>query len=469
MNSSSEIHGAMSHDPQILALLHDLLRAMRTRILKLRVDPAYAPDETHVYLVPDLSLWWSGANPQDYPAVLEKQIKSYNRLREHMIKMLPEMPEYIALHSFLADRYSRFTATLEGGLALLVEACLEDQFEQTSDARTLLWAEELSGSPVARRAKIFLPGILVKTGSITISEKLVLRAPDRSDFSREVLRLQPEFPRHRVKFGCIAEYSSKTVYGGEFQKEIEALVRCLSLIELASVFPSRYDLSTDALDGIDGSWSITAGQGIQRYTYVLEDDAVGFSASIEHLLSLVPSPNEDPYDPISIAYQRYHDAVCGAGSCQSVVFLAVSCLEALFSSDREELVRKLSFRVATLMREDGFDGLAVRKLVRDAYDVRSVYAHAKSKRPKGASSSPEQEASSIAPQILSIARYCLVRCAQLVKYVKRVDLESLLDDAPLDERERMRLIDLLANEWKPPIRKGSSLYALLFSQIVSIQ
>src|ERR1700760_3964202 len=105
-----------SYDARVFALLKSLLEAIRNLVLNCRANTNYSPAETISYLVPDLSLWWTGAKSQPYVSVSEKRSVSHHALVEHVKSLLPGMPEYVNLLSALRRNHSPFAARLEGGV-----------------------------------------------------------------------------------------------------------------------------------------------------------------------------------------------------------------------------------------------------------------------------------------------------------------------------------------------------------------
>ena len=114
---SLEMRMNNSYDPNVFALLKYLLQAIRDVILESREDPAYSPQQTTTYLVPDLSLWWNGTNSQPYPPVFEKPRSFYKALAEHVERLIPAPAFQFKGSGWYATDYARPQSSKPGDSA----------------------------------------------------------------------------------------------------------------------------------------------------------------------------------------------------------------------------------------------------------------------------------------------------------------------------------------------------------------
>lgn len=84
---------------------------------------------------------------------------------------------------------------------------------------------------------------------------------------------------------------------------------------------------------------------------------------------------KDKRNYITIAINRFQNAFLTADKIESQITFAISCLEALFSTQSMELSRTLRQRVAITIGMFGYNNLDVYKTMGDAYNYRSAYSH----------------------------------------------------------------------------------------------
>ena len=86
---------------------------------------------------------------------------------------------------------------------------------------------------------------------------------------------------------------------------------------------------------------------------------------------------ETKLDHTTISYKRYCDALLQNGVIEGRIANAVMGLEGLFlkGSENQELIYRLSIRIAKIFHLLGYDSCKVKEIVRDAYKVRSIFVH----------------------------------------------------------------------------------------------
>jgi len=82
-------------------------------------------------------------------------------------------------------------------------------------------------------------------------------------------------------------------------------------------------------------------------------------------------------DHLTVAYNRYTDALSQNGVLERRIANAVMGLEALFlkSSEDQELVYRLRIRISKLLSLLGYDPYEVKKIVSDVCTIRSRFVH----------------------------------------------------------------------------------------------
>jgi hypothetical protein len=83
-------------------------------------------------------------------------------------------------------------------------------------------------------------------------------------------------------------------------------------------------------------------------------------------------------DHISIAFDRYKDALIQGGIEERKIAYAMMGLEALFfksSGELQELDYRLRMRMAKVLGNIEYDPIQVKNAVKEAYNIRSIFSH----------------------------------------------------------------------------------------------
>jgi hypothetical protein len=169
-----------------------------------------------------------------------------------------------------------------------------------------------------------------------------------------------------------------------------------------------------------------------------------FSSLLNKMKRLLPIPFETPADSLSIAFQRYKDALLQPVTTESQITSLITCLEALYlkADERMELTHRLGQRVSALLRFHGFTPLEVYNDVRQAYDIRSTFIHGSQIEKE-----KQQSAQELCKEIMEYARVSLLIFFQLKdaekdKVINRLD-NSLLDENALQKVKGLARKDIM--------------------------
>lgn len=171
------------------------------------------------------------------------------------------------------------------------------------------------------------------------------------------------------------------VFDSGIQQKVHKIIRILRLFKVGSVkfFVIRH--FSDSITGMQGAGSIGFGENsgsLERYLVSEQEEKIlrNFYQAMEKKIpeSFVrPMPDNSFRD---IAYKRYEDALMTNGTIERRIANAIMGLEAIFLIEKEqELSYRLRLRVARLMGFFGFDPFQVKKIIRDAYGIRSTFVH----------------------------------------------------------------------------------------------
>ena len=147
---------------------------------------------------------------------------------------------------------------------------------------------------------------------------------------------------------------------------------------------------------------------------------------------------------LTIAYQRYCDALIQTGIFEARIASAVMGLEALMLPDQVE--GELSFRLRTYVAKVlgllGHDAIAVKEVVKRAYSIRSTYVHGSKLSNKDEKSLVQQHSnlSKFTELVLDYLRMIII-VALVIEKTKGAYI-PLIDDALVSESKRNELTEL---------------------------
>jgi hypothetical protein len=95
----------------------------------------------------------------------------------------------------------------------------------------------------------------------------------------------------------------------------------------------------------------------------------------KHIPRNMVDENQTKVDHFAISYHRYADAISISGLTERRIAMAVMGIESLFMTDKDVIGYKLSIRLPKLLVLVGVNPVETKKLVADAYTIRSKYVH----------------------------------------------------------------------------------------------
>ncbi len=143
-------------------------------------------------------------------------------------------------------------------------------------------------------------------------------------------------------------------------------------------------------------------------------------------------------DHLALAYHRYSEALAEGGLMERRIAEAVMGIESLFMTDKDVIGYKLSMRLPKLLGLVGENPVATKKLISDAYGIRSKYVHGDSLTPKEMKKmvEPHGGMDAMLAKLIACLRLALILClCALPEKQKRVTLidNALIDPSKQDE------------------------------------
>jgi len=258
----------------------------------------------------------------------------------------------------------------------------EPQFGD-SDVEALIttFLKELHGEPLKHGARVELEGIGLELEKIEPDIGITLRQPKIDDFEKE-FPVYPPLRGHDLPHPSAilnVEFLGRRI--NEVQDRIEQAISILRLLKVGSVKWTSYQMYTEAITA--GRHSGIAGEITSAHeTYlVTQEDVQRLKKFWQTMSKFMPRSlfelGTTKIDFLTIAYNRYSDALLLDGILERRIMNAIMGLEALFlkTEERQELVYRLKTRIGKLLSLVGHDPHEAKRIIRDAYGIRSTFAH----------------------------------------------------------------------------------------------
>jgi len=220
-------------------------------------------------------------------------------------------------------------------------------------------------------------------------------------------------------------------------------------------------MHSESITDVMASGTLTSGDsmGALEKGLITKEDAPKLKKFWQIMTKTLPRNfygfGETKLDHTTIAYKRYCDALFQNGVLERRIASAVMGLESLFlkGGENQELIYRLSIRIAKIFGLLGYDPYNVKDAVKDAYRVRSLFVHGshlsyKEKRKLN------NKYGNIRDFLLSLLDY--LRVSIIIMIFMRKEKEEfldLIDDSLFDENKEKQLNNLL-NSAKNVILRG---------------
>jgi len=322
-----------------------------------------------------------------------------------------------------------------------------DQFIKT-------FLKDLKEEPVKYGAKVELDGIVI------LPERIEFKIGDTNIILRQtkIEDLEKEFPVYRSTMQPYLEPPSAILnieflgrQANEIQLKIEQAITILRLFKVGSVRYISYYMHSESIIDIMASGTLTVrkSEKASEKSHIAKEDVQRLKKFWQAMTKPLPSSfyelRETRLDHITIAYKRYCDALLQNRILERRIANAVMGLENLFlkGGETQELIYRLSTRIAKIFGLLGYDPHKVKETVKDAYKVRSLFVHGghlsyKDKRKLN------NKYGDIRNLLLSLLEYLRISIITIV-FAEREKEEylDLIDDSLVDENKKKQLVNLL--------------------------
>ena len=328
------------------------------------------------------------------------------------------------------------------------------QVELEELAQSLL--KDILDEPVMNGARVALDGIVVLAEKVEFKIadiRIVLRRVERDDLEFDTPAYTPMPTMHAFLDTPTAildvEFLGRKMR--TIQTRIEQAIAVLRLFKTGSVKYLSYQTRSTSLIAFGVGGILTAGPLELALTKVVitEDDARWLKGFWEAMLDNLPPRfyeiGNTSYDYATIAYKRYCDALLHNGVMERRIANAVMTLECLFlkGGETQELLYRLSIRVARIFSLIGIDPHYVKRTLQEAYRIRSLFVHGDQLSYK-TKQKLNVKYGSINSFLLTLLDYCRmsILIALMLKKEKG-EYVDLIDNALIDSEETKKLERLL--------------------------
>jgi hypothetical protein len=257
----------------------------------------------------------------------------------------------------------------------------EPQFSNSNvDALITTFLKELCGEPLKHGARVELKGIELQLEKIEPDIGVTLRQPKIEDYEKEspvYFLMKHDLPQPSAILNV--EFLGRWII--EVEELVEQAISILRLFKVGSVKWTSYETYSESVTA--GRTSARAGEVTTAHeTYVVtQEDVQKLKKFWQTMDKFMPRSlyglGATKIDYLTIAYNRYSDALLLNGIIERRIMNAIMGLEALFlkTEERQELVYRLKTRISKLLSLFGYNPHEMKRVLRDAYWIRSIFAH----------------------------------------------------------------------------------------------
>jgi hypothetical protein len=303
---------------------------------------------------------------------------------------IEQSPEYTTALEYLTKIFGeRMNNFVLGRLAqkIISDYLYNKKFNESVDDLINNFFRSVKGEPLTYGADVKLEGIVLRPDKIEISHGIILRKTVKEDLEKEyayhsLAFSQTRNPTHTIP-SAILRIEFLGTRANEIQKKVGEAITILRLFRAGSVKFESYQMFSDSITDMMASGGLLSGEATtanEKYL-ITQEDAKSLKKFWEDMHPLVekslPWPGVTKEDHMTIAYKRYSDALLQNGLVERQITNTMMGLEGLLlkGGEKQELTYRLSNRVAKVLGNLAYDPLEAKRIIVDAYNVRSLFAH----------------------------------------------------------------------------------------------
>lgn len=312
-----------------------------------------------------------------------------------------------------------------------------------------LFISDLEENPISWQPVVWIDGIWMETDSIKILDNIFIRKPESNDLEFEspyesfIPHELPNWP------SAILEFEYREKFPRSVQNKIDSVIAALRLFKLGSIEKIRTRYNANSIIRFFGGTISQSNLISAHYKYGLTvgdtETLTKFITRIEpSIYSEIIDKSADEADYISIAHDRFCDALLKPVVPENRLATAIMALEALYLKEKElsELTERLSQRVALALEPFGYKTLEVYHFVKKSYNIRSRFVHG--------SKIEQKEIGELPEKILDYCRVSIIIFLQLHNELDKEQIINLLGKSLLDNTEKKKFHEIIND--KCPIK-----------------
>lgn len=317
----------------------------------------------------------------------------------------------------------------------ITNVCLDEINKDKVIELINLFISDLEENPILWQPVVWIDGIWMETDSIKIRDNIFIRKPESNDLEFE--SPYESFIPHELHNwpSAILEFEYREKFPRSVQNKIDSVIAALRLFKLGSIEKIRTRYNANSIGRFFGGTISQYNLISAHYKYGLTvgdtEPLVKFITRIEPLIySEIIDKSADEADYISIAHDRFCDALLKPVVPENRLATAIMALEALYLKEKElsELTERLSQRVALALEPFGYKTLEVYNLVKKSYNIRSRFVHG--------SKIEQKEIGELPEKILDYCRVSIIIFLQLHNELDKEKIINLLGKSLLDDTEK---------------------------------
>jgi hypothetical protein len=341
-------------------------------------------------------------------------------------------------------------------MKLINEVLQTQKFEENNiDELVKTFIKDLYGEPVRCWAEVELDGIVLLPDKVEVSYGIKIRKTKAEDLERE-------FPAYGLMQWIFVpspsailniEFLGRGV--NEIQRKVQQAISILRLFKVGSVKYLRYSMHSESIIGYGFGFPLGASitsrtEPVLEKYLITEEDVPKLKKFWQAIENAIPMNFFElgitKIDHLTIAYNRYNDALFQDGNLERRIANAVMGLEALFlkSGELQELVYRLNLRMSKILSLLGYDPYEVKKIIKDAYKVRSIFAHGGhlSYNERKKLESKYKSIQNFVRQLLDYLRISII--VMMLSKREKDDLIDLIDDSFVDKKREEMLNSIIS-------------------------
>lgn len=316
----------------------------------------------------------------------------------------------------------------------------ENMTEKRKAALSQKLISTITNAPVSYDPVVHINGLEISDTTFTLTDDIEIRPIREDDLTRRYASVNNNHPRFNgmVAPSTVVQFEIRTNDRHEVERKRDSILSTLQLYEVVSLCENslRQNSPLESLGPETFRTYEIRRSDVSHLPYTRELNTSADEDRLELFFNEIrPLVNEklvttDEDTVLSIAFERYQNALVDNDSDESRLTSAIMALEALFLKNEGELSDKLSRRVGIILGAEGENEIDVYRKVKQAYQVRSRYVHAsKNDEDKQAT----HDISELAEIILDYTRRSIIVMLQLSGEMDKSDVVGDIRKASLNE------------------------------------